>query len=450
MLDTQKVVLGITQRLGRDPAVHHVFARVGSASTGTYTEPAYAGELQVTLRSSVNTNSLDAVSRRILRESRTPGVQIAIDTPTIERVGESLSGLPQPFVIQVFGSSISQLQRVSEAMVNRLRVIPALTGLFNNGGYQVTELQITPRENALAASHLSPAQLFAQVEPLLNGMIVAEIPQGNVPLALYVRLAGAPEQSLADLARLPIHTTGWTPLGQLADIQMVPTPNAIQHIDGARALEILATPTGPIGGTIAAAQKALSSLQLPAGYRFAFGGLYRQLERAIIGVGAAAIAALILVFAIMLLQFDGLLVPALLLLLIPLAFTGGAFALVVSGVGLNAIGLVGFLTLIGIGMNHGIVLLYRARKNESAGMAVDDAVLEAVHVRFRPILLTTLTAVLGMLPMALGWGQGAEPEQGLAIVILGGLLWSALLSTNLLPALYLRLRRGQIAREPRS
>ena len=149
---------------------------------------------------------------------------------------------------------------------------------------------------------------------------------------------------------------------------------------------------------------------------------------------------------ILILQFDGLLVPGLLLLEIPLALMGGAIALIVSGVGLNAIGLVAFLTLIGIGLNHGIVLLYRARRNEAAGMPVEEAVKEAIHVRFRPIVLTTLTAALGMLPTALGWGQGAAPEQGLAVVILGGVLWSAIRSTNLIPALYLHWRRKQLAK----
>lgn len=447
MLETERVVQSITRRIQNDSAVAHVFARIGSPSTGAYPEPSYAGEIQITLKPSVNMNSLDSISHRILKESRTPSVQTSIDTPTIERVGESLSGLPQPFVIDVFGSDINRLRSLSENIVQRLRPIPALTGIFNNDGYLITELQITPRLGALTALHMTPADLDAQIRPLLNGEIVAEVPEGNVPLALYVRLAGAPDQSMSELARLLIRTSGWTPLGQLADIRMVPTPSQIRHIDGARALEILATPTGPLGNTISSARRAIASVAMPPGYRIAFGGLYPQLENAALGLGAAAIAAFLLMVAIMILQFDGLLVPGLLLILIPLAFTGGALALLISGVGLNAIGLIAFLTLVGIGLNHGIVLLYRTRRNEAEGMVPEDAVKEAVHVRFRPIALTTLTAILGMLPTALGWGQGAAPEQGLAAVILGGILWSALLSTNLLPALYLHMRRRQLAKE---
>jgi cobalt-zinc-cadmium resistance protein CzcA len=125
-------------------------------------------------------------------------------------------------------------------------------------------------------------------------------------------------------------------------------------------------------------------------------------------------------------------------------------ALILSGLGLNATGLIGFLTLIGIGLRHSIVLLDRAKQNEAAGMSVEEAVREAVQVRFRPIVLTAATAILGMLPTALGFGQGAAPEQGLAVVILGGLAWSAVRSTNLIPALYLHWRRQQLARERRA
>lgn len=450
MLDTDDAVMSMTRRMDADPAVNHIFVRIGSPSNGIYTEPAYAGEIQITLKPNVNVNSLDAISDRLMNESKTDGVQLSMDTPTIERVGESLFGLPQPFVIDVYGSSVGEMRLIAAQMVERLRPIPALTGIFNNDGYLVTELQITPKMGALAARHITPTQLYSQLGALLNGEVVAQVPQGNVPLALYVRLADAPDRSIASLARLPIRTDGWTPLGQLADIQMVPTPSQIRHIDGARALEILATPTGPIGSTIASARKALVGLRMPSGYRYEFGGLYPQLESAALGLGAAALAAFLLMVAIMILQFDGLLVPGLLLLQIPLAFTGGAAALLISGVGLNAVGMVAFLTLVGIGLNHGIVLLYRTRRNEDAGMPPESAVREAVHVRFRPIALTTLTAVLGMLPTALGWGQGAAPEQGLAAVVLGGILWSAMLSTNLLPALYLHMRRKQIAKEGRA
>jgi len=444
LADTEAAVLGVTQRLKADPAVAHVSARIGSPANTAYTEPAYAGEIQITLKPDVNVNSLDAIGARVLQESQATGMQFALDTPTIERVGESLSGLPQPFVLHLFGADIGELRALADQVTARLRKVSALSDIFNNDAYPVTELRIEPKPDALAVYGLTPAALYAQLRPLLAGEVVATVPEGNYPLDFYVRLAGAPDQSLAALRRLPIRTDGWTPLGQLATLELAATPDQLRHIDGARALDILATPAGAPGSAIAAAQRALAGMKFPAGYSFAFGGLYPELESAAVRLAIAAIAAFVLMAGILALQFEGWLVPGVLLLQIPLAFAGGALALSLSGVGLNASGLIAFVTLIGLSLRQGIVLLHYARRGEADGMAPEAAVREAVQVRFRPILLTTLTAVLGMLPTALGWGQGAAPEQGLAIVILGGILWSALLSTNLLPALYLHWRRRQL------
>jgi cobalt-zinc-cadmium resistance protein CzcA len=381
-------------------------------------------------------------------------VQTSIDTPTIERVGESLSGLPQPFVIRVFGPHIDVLHQLAHTITERLRQnVPSnVTDVFNNDGYPINQLVISPKPAAMAIYGLTPITLYTQLAPLMAGQILAKIPQGNLPLTLYIRLADAHTQTPADLATLPIsipniaanagHLSEQTlTLGQVADIKLTQTPNQIRHINGARALDILATPTSL--GAISAINKTLKTITLPQGYRITEGGLYPELIHTGIALGIAALLAFGLMLGILLLQFDDWLAPALLLLQIPLAFTGGALALSLSGVGLNITGLIAFITLIGLSLNHGIVLLYRIRYNEQT-LNLQQAVEEAIAIRFRPILLTVLTAMLGMLPTAVGWGQGAAPEQGLAIVILGGIFWSALLSTNLIPALYLYYRQRKV------
>ncbi len=448
LLDTRTAVGEMTSRLLADPAVAHVYARIGSSASTTYTEPSNAGEIQVLLRRGVSVNALDQIGQRIKRESRLSGVQLSVDTPTVERLGESLSGLPQPFVIHIFGARVRTLRATAKKVAARLRTVPALSDIFDSDGYPITQLQITPSDQALAHYGLTPAALYAQLDPLLNGQVLGEVPEGNVPLYLYMRLAAAPQISISALSHLPIRTHGWTPLDQLARLKLVETPNQIRHIAGARALDIMATPDGSFASTITAARRALEGLKLPPGYRITYGGLYGQLERAALGLLLAAAAAFVLMLGLLVLQFEGLLIPGILLLEIPLAVTGGTIALIVSGVGLNATGIIGFLTLIGIGLRHSIVLLDRARQNEVAGMALEDAVREAIAVRFRPIVLTAVTAILGMLPTAFGIGQGAAPEQGLAVVIMGGIAWSAVRSTNLIPALYLYWRRRQLTRRP--
>lgn len=442
--DAQDAADRITVRLQGLSPVAHVFSRVGSASGTSYTEPAYAGEIQIALKSDVNVGSLDEIGKQILDASKLPGVQTIIGTPTLERLGETLSGLPQPFVIDVYGNSVETLQSLSTEVTRRLSSVSNLSDVFNNDGYPVTELQITPRSEALLLHGTTAAQLFSQLHMLLAGQTVATVPEGNGHLDVYVRLADPTHLSLEQLRQIPVMANGWAALGDLADVSMKTGPNVIRHLDGLRAIEILATPTAPLGQVISEAKKSLATLKLPPGYEVRFGGLYPQLERAVLNVTVAAVIALALMLGILTLQFDGFLVPGLLLLQMPLAFSGGAIALLVSGVGLNAIGLIAFLTLIGVSLNHGIVLLQLVKRNETTGLSVVDAVREAVEVRFRPILLTVLTASLGLLPTALGFGKGAAPEQGLAIVTLGGLVWSGLLSTNLLPALYVYRRERQL------
>ncbi|MDR6202168.1 efflux RND transporter permease subunit [Paraburkholderia graminis] len=441
--DAQNASDRITQRLMGLPPVAHVFSRVGSASGTSYTEPAYAGEIQIALKPDVNASSLDKIGKQVLDASKLPAVQTVIGTPTLERVGETLSGLPQPFVIDVYGDSIEALQSLSNEVTHRLSGVSDLSDVFNNDGYPVTELRITPNPDGLALHGITPAQLFSQLHILLAGQTVATVPEGNGHLDVFVRLADPTHLSIEQLNQLPVMANGWVALKDVAYVHMATGPNVIRHLNGLRAVEILATPTAPLGQVISASKKALETLHMPAGYEVKFGGLYPQLEHAAINVAIAAAIALALMLGILTLQFDGLLVPGLLLLQMPLAFSGGAIALVVSGVGLNAIGLIAFLTLIGVSLNHGIVLLQLVRRNEAQGLSVPDAVRNAVEVRFRPILLTVLTASLGLLPTALGFGKGAAPEQGLAIVTLGGLVWSGLLSTNLLPALYVYRRERQ-------
>lgn len=442
LLETEHAVREIGTRLRSNPDVAAVLARIGSASNTTYTEPSSAGEIQVVLKRSVNPNKLDTLAARLLQTAKLPGVQQSFDTPTVERLGESLSGLPQPFVIELYGSNLDTLRQLSEAVSTRLRQVSLLTGIFNSDAYPVTQLQIRPKPLAMTLADLDRAGLMAQLAPALQGEILARIPRDNYYLDLYIRLAAAPDLDLNGLRSLPIHTPqGWIPLGQLTNTRLIVGPNQIRHLDGARSIEILATPLGPLSSAIRGARAALKGLILPPGYRLAFGGLFPQLEHMALALVVAAVVALLLIIAILLIQFSALRFAGILLLELPLAFTGGALALAVSGVGLNATGLVGFLTVIGISLNHGIVLLHRARRNESLGLPPEQAVREAVQVRFRPILLTTLTAVLGMLPTALGFGRGAEPEQGFAIVVVGGLIWSSLLSTNLIPALYLHWSR---------
>jgi cobalt-zinc-cadmium resistance protein CzcA len=441
--DATAVAERMSAALRADPAVARVYARIGSAENTAYTERSSAGEIQIVLKPNVATDSLDRLAAHLVQVAREPGVLQSMDTPTIERVGESLSGLPQPFEVVLFGNEVDTLRALSQHVAARLKTVPGLGDVFNNDAYPVTGLRIEPNPVALRSVGLAPDALAAQLGLLLRGRVLATLPNGASTLELYLRRADASHLDLAQLGRETIDTPkGWVPLSRLARLELEAQPNQLEHFGGERALTILATPLRPLGSVIEEARTALQGLDLPPGYRVAFGGLYPELIHTAEALGLAVLAALVLMFGILTLQFGGWRLPLILLLQAPLAFTGAALALAVSGVGLNATGLVGLLTVVGVNLNHGIVLLTYVRAHEKEGLTPTDAVRRAARERLRPILLTALAAALGMLPTALGLGTGAAPEQGLAIVVLGGVLWSSVLSTNLLPALYLRWGQG--------
>lgn len=441
---TLATVSYMSAALKADPTVAQVFARIGSAEDTAYTEKTSAGEIQIVLKPGVGINNLSKLAAHLREVARQPGVVQSFGTPTIERVGESLSGLPQPFEITLFGNRIGTLRRLSQQITARLKTVPALTDIFNNDAYPVTQLQIEPRADVLRSLVLTPADLARQLGLLLRGEVLASVPYGASRLDLYLRQTDAPYLDLAQLAHEPIFTPkGWVPLSQVAKLELQAQPNRLEHFSGERALTILATPLRTLGSVVADAKVALHGLKLPPGYRVSFGGMYPELIHTAEAIGLAIVVALALMLGILALQFGGWRLPLILLLQAPLAFTGGVLLLAITGVGLNATGLIGLLTLVGISLNHGIVLLTYVRAHEKQGMPPEDAVRTATRQRLRPIVLTALTAALGMLPTALGFGEGAAPEQGLAIVVLGGVLWSSVLATNLLPALYLRWGRAR-------
>lgn len=437
------VVRQMSLRMLRDPDVSNVLARIGSPASSTYFEHSNSGEIQIVLKRGLHASRLDYLARRLKREAQLPGVEQSFDTPTIERVGESLTGLPQPFAIRIEGPSVSMLETLTRKAAQRLAKSASFSSLFANDAFPVNQLNIKPRAGALAGYGISSGALSTTLRLALAGAVIGRIPHGDTHINLYMRLKDPQRIATDQLKRLPIHLTGdrVVPLSALAKLRMRVGPSVLRHINGARMLEITGQPSGSFNAAASAARRILDGIHFPTGYRFEIGGLYPQFERTLEALAAVAIAALVLMVGILLIHFDGWVAPLLVLLEVPLAFGGGAASLAASGIGLNLLGIVGFITLIGISLNHAIVLLDRVKRNELAGHTLEQAVREAVQVRFRPILLTTLTAVLGALPTAAGWGVGAAPEQGLAIVLVGGMLWTALLSTNLIPALYLHYQR---------
>jgi len=228
------------------------------------------------------------------------------------------------------------------------------------------------------------------------------------------------------------------PLGQIASLEVAKGPSTINRADQVRTVTITSQISGRDLGTISKEiNQKLSEYQLPSGYEYKFGGEREDMIESFRNLALALLLAILLVYMILASQFESLLNPFIIMFTVPLAIAGGSLGLFITGRTLSVPSIIGGIMLAGIVVNNAIVLVDYINTLRNRGMDRDDAILKAGPVRLRPILMTTLTTVLGLLPLALGIGEGAEAQAPLATVVIFGLLLSTLLTLVFIPVVYI-------------
>ncbi|MEU6930166.1 efflux RND transporter permease subunit [Streptomyces sp. NPDC046385] len=308
--------------------------------------------------------------------------------------------------------------------------------------------RISVRPNAKAAD----AGFDATTLGMIVGQAVHGAPSGKAILDDTERdvliTSAKPATTLAELKALPL---GPVKLGDIASVELVAGPVSKTRIDGARAATVTATPVGDNTGAVSAAlQTKLKELKLPAGATATIGGVSEDQSDAFVNLFLAMLAAIAIVFMLLVATFRSLIQPLILLVSIPFAATGALGLLVATGTAMGVPALIGMLMLIGIVVTNAIVLIDLINQYRAQGLGVVEAVVEGGRHRLRPILMTALATIFALLPMALGiTGQGGFIAQPLAVVVIGGLISSTLLTLLLVPTLYamVELRKERRAKK---
>jgi len=229
------------------------------------------------------------------------------------------------------------------------------------------------------------------------------------------------------------------PLGNIADIKMEDGLKKISRTDGDYAISITADLKGIDAGTASTkAMEAVNQLDMPKDYEVSFGGETQDMNESMGGLVSAVLIAIILVYMVMVAQFESFSKPFIIMSCIPYAFVGVVGALLITRISLSIVGMLGVVLLVGIVVNHGIVMIdYIEQLRESMDAPLDEIVAKGAAVRLRPVLMTVLTAALGMIPTALALHEGGEMMQPLAVVIIGGLIVSTLVTLVLIPVIYI-------------
>ena len=431
------------------PEVKEIFARIGTAEIATdpmnpnvadtYLMLKPPGEWRVVDGKPISKEQLGAMIRKTLLD-RVPGQNVLVTQPIQMRFNEIMAGARADLVCKVFGDSYDEMERLAGEVRTLLGSIPGGSETEFDSIGKNPMIEIQPDREALRKYNVHADDLNRLVETALAGAEVGTLVEGNRRTPIIVRLSEARRADLPAMERLPLRTEqgGMLALGQVAKVKLVDQPVQIAREGTQRRVSVLINVRGrDTASFVAEATKALhEKVKFPDGYYFEFGGQFKNLVEAKKRLAIVVPLALGLIFVLIFLSFGSLRQAALIFTCVPLAATGGVFALYVRGMPFTISAAVGFIALSGIAVLNGIMLISFINQLRTEGKAVREAVVEGTLTRLRPKLMTALVASLGFVPMALSTGAGAEVQRPLATVVIGGIVTSTFLTLLVVPVLY--------------
>jgi cobalt-zinc-cadmium resistance protein CzcA len=435
----------------RFPEIDHIFARIGTAEIASDPMGPNVADTYLTLKpretwrreggSPINKARLVELMSGVL-ERTVPGQTAMFSQPIQLRFNEIMAGARADLSLKIFGDQLTDMESVATQAVAVLRKIPGGGDVEFEASGMLPSVDIVPRRDQLVRHNLHAEELNEVVSVALGGAKAGQLPSAGRPLDVVVRLPGAEQSTLARIGDLPVSAedgSGTTvALSKVADVRSVERPGVITREDARRRLAILINVRGrDTEGFVREAEARLKAEIKPVGgVYWEFGGQFENLVRARERLALVVPAALGLILLLIYAGFGSFRQAALIFTCVPLAATGGVLALWLRGMPFTISAGIGFIAVSGIAVLNGIMLISFINQLRAGGTPLREAVTKGTLTRLRPMLLTALVASLGFVPMALSTGPGAEVQQPLATVVIGGIITSTALTLLLLPVLY--------------
>ncbi len=422
--------------LRADPAVAAVFTRVGrqAAVQGYEDEESGLNTALLSVRLKQGAHTAPALSRIRPRLGAFPPGEVAIETGTATALGRILGGGEADLSVRVRGEDLDGALAYANRVATRLQRVAQLGNVRLGTELGQPEVRVEVDRERAASYGIEARRVADVVQAAMQGKVATRLADFDRRIPVVVRLPDSERHSLDALGALRIDGV---PVRDLVRTVEATAPAEIRRVDQNREVSVLAdVVSGGVSGATAAVEDALAALPPPHGLGVRVGGENEELRQGFRALGFAFLLALLLVYMILAAQFESLLHPFVVLLTVPLGVLGALLALGVTGAGLNTLSLIGIVVLVGIGVNDAVVKVDFVNQARARGLNVRDALLAAGHARLRPILMTTVTTLLGVLPMALGLGRGGELQRPLAIAVFGGLLTATALTLIVIPVAY--------------
>jgi HAE1 family hydrophobic/amphiphilic exporter-1 len=360
---------------------------------------------------------------------------VSIETGRSTSLGRALGVSGADLAVRVRGENLDSLVAVAERAAARLETVERLADVRIDLEITQPELEIEVDRAAAARYGVSVTEVADAIEAYLRG-VETDRPYTEFSDKIDIRVS-LPESERAQLSDVLALTHQGVPIGELVHVRQGYGPVEIRRVDQSRTVQVLAdVRSGGLDDAVRETEAALADMSLPPLTSIRVGGENEEMRESFRSLGFAFLLALFLVFLIMAAKFESLIQPLVVLVSVPLAAIGAVVALWIAGDGLNAMSGIGMVILIGIVVNDAIIKVDFINQKRAEGDSKRDAILEAGRLRLRPILMTTVTTVLGLLPLAAGWGAGADLRAPLAVAVIGGLISATVLTLIVVPVVY--------------
>ncbi len=374
------------------------------------------------------------------RLSSIPGVQIVLSQPIAERVDEMVTGVRSQIAVKIFGDDLTDLGRISEQVARLMRSVPGARDIRIERLSGQQSLAIDIDRKAIARHGINVSEVQSLIETAIGGKEVGLLYEGERRFGIAVRFPESARNSVETIRNILLRAPNGAmlPLSSVAKIDLRDGPAQISRESAKRRVVVGANVEGrDLAGFVDEVQRRIDAeVQLPEGFYFSFGGQFENMQRAMSTLTIIVPITIAAIFFLLFMLFKSLKLASLIILVLPFASIGGVVGLAVTGEYLSVPASVGFIALWGIAVLNGVVLVTCIRRLRDDGLDVLQAVREGCVQRFRPVMMTATVALLGLVPFLFASGPGSEVQKPLAIVVIGGLISSTLLTLVVLPALY--------------
>ena len=438
--DAARLTRQFRQIVASFPEVTNVVSQLGRPDDGTDINGFNTAELSVALRPpdewKTAHDRIGLCAKIKEKFERIPGVDVDFSQYIEDNVNEAISGIKSELAIKIFGADADQLQALADQIASKIENVPGILHLTAEHLAGQPQVQVRINRAAVARYGLAVGDVDALVENAFGGTVATQILEGERSFDLAVKLTPAAVADLASIRNVPLIGSGgeMVTLGALADVGMRSGYGRIFRENNERRIAVkLSVGDRDLGSLVSEAQRNAAAVKMPTGYRAEWTGSFENQQRAQARLMIVVPITLVIIFFILFTAFHSGRLALIILLNVPLAAIGGIVGLAFARLPLSVSALVGFVALFGASVQNGVILLERIRELIDRGQPLLKAVVEGAVARLRPVLMTSGMAALGLLPAALSHAVGAETARPFAVVIVGGLISSTVLTLIVLP-----------------